>query len=179
MTIPRIRPAAEADLEAVRQIYEHDVLNGTASFEIDPPDFESIRERWRRVGQAGLPFLVAYGEDNEVVAFAYALPYRPRPAYRFTVEHSIYVAPTWRRQGIGGHLLDRLVEALELCGVREIVGIIGDSANRASLLAHQRAGFRQAGTLQNVGWKFDRWLDTVIVQRSLEPDTRKPPKAGP
>ena len=178
MTMPRIRPAAEADLEVVRRIYEHDVLNGTASFEVDPPDLESIRERWRRVCQAGLPFLVAH-EDNEVVAFAYALPYRPRPAYRFTVEHSIYVAPPWRRQGIGRRLLDGLVEALELCGVREIVGIIGDSANRASLLAHERAGFRQVGTLQNVGWKFDRWLDTVIVQRSLEPDTHKPPKAGP
>jgi len=178
MTIPRIQPAAEADLEAVRRIYEHDVLNGTASFEIDPPDLESIRERWQRACRAGLPFLVAHG-DNEVVAFAYALPYRPRPAYRYTVEHSIYVAPSWRRQGIGECLLDCLVDALELCGVREIVGIIGDSANRASLLAHQRAGFRQVGTLKNVGWKFDRWLDTVIVQRSLESDAHKLPKAGP
>ena len=166
MTVPIIRSAVEGDLEAIRRIYEYDVLKGTASFEIDPPDLEAIRERWQTAGEAGLPYLVAMIE-NQVVAFAYALPFRPRPAYRYTVEHSIYVELSWRGQGIGRQLLDRLVEVLAGCGIREIIGIIGDSANRASLLAHERAGFRQVGTLQNVGRKFDRWLDTVIVQRSL------------
>ena len=168
MTGPIIRSAVEADLESIRRIYEHDVLEGAASFEIDPPDLEAIRERWQMTGEAGLPYLVAMIE-NQVVAFAYALPYRPRPAYRYTVEHSIYVDQSWRRQGIGKQLLDRLVELLTGCGIREIIGIIGDSANEASLLAHESAGFHQVGTLQNVGHKFDRWLDTVIVQRSLSP----------
>ena len=168
MTGPIIRSAVEADLESIRRIYEHDVLEGTASFEIDPPDLEAIRERWQMTGEAGLPYLVAMIE-NQVVAFAYALPYRPRPAYRYTVEHSIYVDRSWRRQGIGKQLLDHLVELLTGCGIREIIGIIGDSANEASLLAHESAGFHQVGTLHNVGHKFDRWLDTVIVQRSLSP----------
>ena len=123
-------------------------------------------------GEAGLPYLVAMIE-NQVVAFAYALPYRPRPAYRYTVEHSIYVDRSWRRQGIGKLLLDRLVELLTGCGIREIIGIIGDSANEASLLAHESAGFHQVGTLHNVGRKFDRWLDTVIVQRSLSPSANQ------
>ena len=168
MTVPIIRSAVEGDLEAIRRIYEYDVLKGTASFEIDPPDLEAIRERWRMTGEAGLPYLVAMIE-NQVVAFAYALPYRPRPAYRYTVEHSIYVDRSWRRQGIGKLLLDRLVELLTGCGIREIIGIIGDSTNEESLLAHESAGFHQVGILQNVGRKFDRWLDTVIVQRSLSP----------
>ena len=168
MTVPIIRSAVEGDLEAIRRIYKHDVLKGTASFEIDPPDLQAIRERWQMAGEAGLPYLVAIIE-NQVVAFAYALPYRPRPAYRYTVEHSIYVELSWRGQGIGRQLLDRLVEALAGCGIREIIGIIGDSANEASLLAHKSAGFHQVGTLKNVGRKFDQWLDTVIVQRSLSP----------
>ena len=168
MTGPIIRSAVEAHLESIRRIYEHDVLEGTASFETDPPDLEAIRERWQMTGEAGLPYLVAMIE-NQVVAFSYALPYRPRPAYRYTVEHSIYVDWSWRRQGIGKQLLDRLVELLTGCGIREIIGIIGDSANEASLLAHESVGFHQVGILQNVGRKFDRWLDTVIVQRSLSP----------
>ena len=175
MTEPIIRSAVEADLESIRRIYEHDVLTGTASFEIDPPDLETIRTRWQLAGEAGLPYLVAMIE-NQVVAFAYALPYRPRPAYRYTVEHSIYVDRSWRRQGIGKQLLDRLVELLTGCGIREIIGIIGDSANEASLLAHESAGFHQVGTLQNVGRKFDRWLDTVIVQRSLSPSPNEAAK---
>ena len=168
MTELIIRSAIEADLESIRRIYEHDVLTGTASFEIDPPDLETIRTRWQLAGEAGLPYLVAMIE-NQVAAFAYALPYRPRPAYGYTVEHSIYVDRSWRRWDIGKQLTDRLVELLTGCGIREIIGIIGDSTNEASLLAHESAGFHQAGTLQNVGRKFDRWLDTVIVQRSLSP----------
>ena len=112
--------------------------------------------------------------ENQVVGFAYALPYRPRPAYRYTVKHSIYVDRPWRRRGICKQLLDRLVELLTGCGTREIIGIIGDSANEASLLAHESAGFHQVGTLQNVGRKSDRWLDTVIVQRSPSPSPNEP-----
>ena len=124
------------------------------------------------VGEPGLPYLVAMIE-NQVAAFAYALPYRLRPAYRYAVEHSIYVDQSWHRQGIGKQLLDRLVELLTGCGMREIIGIIGDSANESSLLAHESAGFHQVGTLQNVGRKFDRWLDTVALQRSLSPSANQ------
>ena len=151
------------------------MLTGTASFEIDPPDLETIRKRWQLVGESDLPYLVAMIE-NQVVAFAYALPYRPRPAYRYTVEHSIYVDRSWRRWDIGKQLTDRLVELLTGCGIREIIGIIGDSTNEASLLAHESAGVHQVGTLQNVGRKFDRWLDTVIVQRSLSPSPNEATK---
>ncbi|HJP06484.1 MAG: GNAT family N-acetyltransferase [Acidiferrobacteraceae bacterium] len=172
------RAAVEADLVAVHAIYADEVLQGTASFELEPPDLELIRERWHASQAVGLPYQVAQMHD-EVVAFAYALPYRPRPAYRYTVEHSIYVAPPWRRQGIGARLFGNLIEACTAWGARQMIGIIGDSANAASLRAHEEAGFRQIGILHSVGWKFDRWLDTVIVQRSLGPGGGEPPQVCP
>ena len=160
------RAAVQVDLKAVHAIYAQEVLHGTASFELDPPTPALINERWQMAKDAGLPYLVA--QINDMVAgFAYALPYRSRPAYRYTVEHSVYVEADSRRQGIGARLFCDLINACTAWGARQMIGIIGDSANVASIRAHEHAGFRQVGTLENVGWKFDRWLDSVIVQRTL------------
>jgi len=168
------RAAAEADLKAVHAIYAQEVLHGTASFELDPPAPALINERWQMVKDAGLPYLVAQ-IDERVAGFAYALPYRSRPAYRYTVEHSIYVEAGSRRQGIGAQLFGDLIDACTAWGARQMIGIIGDSANGASIRAHEQAGFRQVGTLENVGWKFGHWLDTVVVQRTLGVGNDEPP----
>jgi len=167
------RTAVETDLKAVHAIYAQEVLHGTASFELDPPTPALIAERWQMAKNAGLPYLVAQINDR-VAGFAYALPYRSRPAYRYTVEHSIYVKVDSRRQGIGARLLGDLIDTCTAWGARQMIGIIGDSANAASIRAHEHAGFRQVGTLENVGWKFDRWLDSVIVQRTLGPGNGEP-----
>jgi phosphinothricin acetyltransferase len=168
------RTAVQADLKAVHAIYVQEVLHGTASFELDPPTPALINERWQMAKDAGLPYLVA--QINDMVAgFAYALPYRSRPAYRYTVEHSIYVEADSRRQGIGARLFCDLIDACTAWGARQMIGIIGDSANVASIRAHEHAGFRQVGTLENVGWKFGRWLDTVVVQRTLGVGNDQPP----
>jgi phosphinothricin acetyltransferase len=168
------RTAVQADLKAVHAIYAQEVLHGTASFELDPPTPALINERWQMAKDAGLPYLVA--QINDMVAgFAYALPYRSRPAYRYTVEHSIYVEADSRRQGIGARLFCDLINACTAWGARQMIGIIGDSANVASIRAHEHAGFRQVGTLENVGWKFGRWLDTVVVQRTLGVGNDQPP----
>ena len=168
------RAAVEADLKAVHAIYAHEVLHATASFELDPPTQALINERWQMAKNAGLPYLVAQINDR-VGGFAYALPYRSRAAYRYTVEHSIYVDAGSRRQGIGARLFGELIDACTAWGARQMIGIIGDSANAASIRAHEHAGFRQVGTLENVGWKFDRWLDSVIVQRTLGSGNGEPP----
>ena len=167
------RPAVETDLKAVHAIYAQEVLHGTASFELDPPTLALIAERWQVAKDMGLPYLVAQ-VHGKVIGFAYALPYRSRPAYRYTVEHSIYVEADSRRQGIGARLFGDLIDACTAWGARQMIGIIGDSTNAASIRAHEHAGFRQVGTLKNVGWKFDRWLDSVIVQRTLGPGNGEP-----
>ena len=168
------RPAVETDLKAVHAIYAQEVLHGTASFELDPPTLALIAERWQMAKNAGLPYLVAQ-VHGKVIGFAYALPYRSRPAYRYTVEHSIYVEADSRRQGIGARLFGDLIDACTAWGARQMIGIIGDSANAASIRAHEHAGFRQVGTLKSVGWKFGRWLDSVIVQRTLGSGNGEPP----
>ena len=169
-----IRSVREADLEEVRAIYAKEVLEGIASFEIEPPHIEEMRARLHRVQDANLPYLVSE-LDGRIAGFAYAVPYRPRSAYRYTVENSVYVARWAQRQGIGIQLLDALVSAGERAGVRQMVAIIGGVEHTASIRAHEKAGFRQVGTLENVGWKHGRWLDTVIMQRALNPDADDPP----
>jgi phosphinothricin acetyltransferase len=168
---PAIRPAREADLPAIAAIYADQVLHGTASFEIEPPGLEEMQRRWSAIVAAGLPYIVAE-LDGAVAGYAYAGPYRPRPAYRFTVENSVYVAPGFHRRGIGGALLAALVAMCRQAGRREIVAIIGDSGNQASIALHRAAGFRLVGVLEKVGRKHERWLDTVIMQRSLQDDGR-------
>ncbi len=161
-----IRAATAADLSAITAIYEEAVLHGTATFEIDPPDLAEMTRRFEGVANGDFPYFVATDGD-EVLGYAYAGPHRPREAYRFTVENSIYLAPAAQRRGIGGKLLAALIAACETRGFRQMVAVIGDSANAGSLAVHRNAGFDMVGTHPNVGFKFGRWLDTVSMQRAL------------
>jgi phosphinothricin acetyltransferase len=161
-----IRPATEADLPAVTEIYEHAVLHGTATFELIPPDLAEMTRRFRVLTDGGYPYFVATN-DGEVAGYAYAGAYRPRPAYRFTVENSIYLRPASHRRGIGLRLLHRLIEECERRGHRQMIAVIGDSANAGSIGVHTKAGFKMIGTHPNVGLKFGRWLDTVMMQLEL------------
>jgi phosphinothricin acetyltransferase len=161
-----LRDAAEEDLAAVTAIYAHHVRTGTATFEIDAPDTAEIARRWREVAARGLPYLVAV-VDGEVVGYAYAAPYRPRPAYRYTVEDSVYVHDAARGRGVGRALLAALIEAADRVGARQMVAVIGDAANEPSIRLHAALGFEHVGVLSNVGNKFNRWLDVVLMQRAL------------
>ncbi len=161
-----LRPATPADVPAITAIYGHYVLTHTATFELDPPDEDEMRARMTAIASARMPYWVAE-DGGAVVGYCYVAPYRPRPAYRFTVENSVYVAPDRVGRGIGSGLLAKVVAECVPLGLREIVAVIGDSDNRPSIHLHRSAGFTDVGTLRNVGFKFDRWLDTVIMQRSL------------
>jgi L-amino acid N-acyltransferase YncA len=161
-----IRPATAADLPAITEIYAHAVRVGTATFELVPPDAGEMRRRFEALKGGGFPYLVAVLENN-VVGYAYAASYRPRPAYRFTVENSVYLRPDIHRRGIGRQLLQQLIADCESRGFRQMIAVIGDSANAASVGLHRRCGFEMIGTHPNVGLKFGRWLDTVMMQRAL------------
>jgi L-amino acid N-acyltransferase YncA len=166
MSAVEIRPASEADLPAITAIYEHAVLKGTATFELVPPDLAEMRRRFDALISGGFPYLAAT-LDGRVVGYAYAGAYRPRPAYRFTVENSIYLDPAIHRQGIGLKLMQRLIEECTARGHRQMIAVIGDSANAGSLGVHTRCGFQMIGTHPNVGLKFGRWLDIVMMQLPL------------
>jgi phosphinothricin acetyltransferase len=166
MPEPVIRHAEDEDLDACRAIYALEVLEGTASFELEPPDLEEMRRRHAAVLALGSVWLVVE-IDGEVQGYAYAGTYRPRPAYRHTLESTVYVARAARGHGIGRLLLDRLVAETAARGFRQMVAIIGDSANLASIALHRSSGFRYVGTLEGVGHKLGRWLDTVLMQRPL------------
>src|SRR5262245_3354886 len=161
-----IRPSLEADLPAITGIYADAVRTGTASFELEPPDQAEIARRRLAVTQVGLPWLTAE-RGGAVLGYAYAGPFRPRPAYRFCVENSIYVDARARGQGVGALLLAELVARCEAWGARQMIAVIGDSANTASISLHARLKFRHAGRVEHVGWKFGRWLDVVFMQRTL------------
>jgi L-amino acid N-acyltransferase YncA len=166
MSETSIRPAVPNDLAAITRIYAHAVRHGTASFEIDPPGQDEMTRRFEDLRGGGFPYLVA--EDaGSVAGYAYAGPYRARPAYRFTVEDSIYVAAGSQRRGIGRALLDRPIQEAEERGFRQMIAVIGDSNQPSSTALHAAAGFRIIGTLAAVGFKFDRWLDCVLMQRAL------------
>ena len=174
MTSVSIRPATPADIPAVTRIYAHAVKHGTASFELEPPDEAEIGRRLRSLLDGGFPYVVAE-LDGQIVGYAYAGPYRTRPAYRFTVEDSIYIDPAAHRRGIGRLLLDRLIADSEQRGFRQMIAVIGDSAQTASIELHRAAGFSYVGNIQNVGFKFDRWLDSVLMQRALGPGASTKP----
>jgi L-amino acid N-acyltransferase YncA len=161
-----IRAAVPADIGAITRIYAHAVRFGTASFEIEPPDEAEMARRQRALIDGGFPYLVAEA-DGAVAGYAYAGPYRPRPAYRFSVENSVYVAPEAHRRGVGRALLDRLVAEAAARGFRQMIAVIGDSDQAASIALHRAAGFRLVGTIAAVGFKHGRWLDSVLMQREL------------
>jgi phosphinothricin acetyltransferase len=169
-----IRPAMPADIAAITGIYADAVVNGTASFEIEPPDQAEMTRRQAALLDNGYPYLAAEVE-GVVAGYAYAAPYRSRPAYKWSVEDSIYVAPAMHRKGIGGLLLRRLVAESEQRGFRQMIAVIGDSAQIGSIAVHERAGFSHIGTLRSVGFKHGKWLDTVLMQRALgKSDTTTP-----
>jgi L-amino acid N-acyltransferase YncA len=162
-----VRAASALDLVAIGAIYADEVSQHTASFEIDSPDLAEIKQRWVDVCNLGLPYLVADLEGS-IAGYAYAVPYRSRPAYCYTVEDSVYVAPWARQRGVGLAVLRALLSGCEMWGARQMVAIVGDpAANHASIRLHEKAGFRSVGTLVGVGRKFDSWLDSLILQRPL------------
>jgi phosphinothricin acetyltransferase len=164
-----IRPAAATDIPAIAAIYAHAVRHGTASFELDPPSEAEMTRRFHALVDSGHPYLVAE-VAGAVAGYAYAGPFRPRRAYRFSVEDSIYVAPDSHRRGIGKALLAALIAQAETRGFRQMIAVIGDSTLQTpSIELHRAAGFVMVGTLAAVGFKFDRWLDTVLMQRALGP----------
>jgi L-amino acid N-acyltransferase YncA len=169
-----VRDALPAHLPIVQSIYAHHVLNGLASFEEVPPDVAEIERRYRDILARGLPYLVAEHEGR-VAGFAYAGPYRTRPAYRYTVEDSVYVAPDAVGHGLGRAALSEVIRRVDAGGCRQMVAIIGDSGNRASIALHEKLGFRHAATLRAVGFKFGRWVDTVLMQLSLGAGDACPP----
>jgi len=175
MDTPVIRDSRDEDVAAIQSIYAHHVLHGTGSFELDPPSTDEMRARREAVLQAGFAYLVAEA-DGRVLGYAYANLFRTRPAYRFTVEDSVYVADTARGTGVGRRLLVALIARCELAGSRQMLAVIGDSFNTASIALHARCGFRFAGTMRATGWKHGRWLDTVVMQKELGDADRAPPR---
>jgi phosphinothricin acetyltransferase len=166
MSSLEIRPATEADLPCITEIYSHAVRYGTATFELIPPDLAEMTRRFAALREGGFPYFAA-ALEGRVIGYAYAGAYRPRPAYRFTVENSVYLQPAIHRRGIGLQLMQKLIAECEARGYRQMIAVIGDSANAGSIGVHARCGFQMIGTHPDVGFKFGRWLDTVMMQRSL------------
>jgi phosphinothricin acetyltransferase len=161
-----VRDAMPADLPIIQSIYAHHVLHGLASFEEVPPDAAEIERRYREIVARGLPYVVAEC-DGRVAGYAYAGPYRTRPAYRYTVEDSVYIAPDALGRGLGRAALAEVIRRTADCGYRQMIAIIGDSGNHASIRLHEKIGFRRMATLHAVGFKFGRWVDSVLMQLSL------------
>lgn len=174
----RIRPATPADLAAITAIYADAVVNETASFELDPPDSAEMARRWQALTDQDFPYLAAE-RGGQIVGYAYAGPYRTRPAYRFTVENAVYIAAAARRCGTGRRLLQALIDACEHKGFRQMIAVIGDGRNHeASVGLHAALGFRQIGVIEGSGYKHGRWLDTVLMQRRLGAGNTSPPGPG-
>ena len=173
-----VRPATEGDAAALAEIYGHAVLHGFGTFEEEPPSAADMNARRRAVTDQGLPYLVA--EDaGRVLGFAYAAPFRPRAAYRYTLEDSVYVAPDAAGKGVGRTVLRAVIEACEALGVRQLMAVIGDSENAASIGLHRSLGFEQTGVGRSVGFKHGRWVDIVHMQKPLNGgDTTLPDAPG-
>lgn len=161
-----LRDATSADIDAITAIYRESVLNGTASYEITPPDRDEMAARFEAIVSKGYPYIAAIDEDGALVGYAYASAFRTRPAYRFMAEDSIYLAPQVRGRGVGKLLLDELVGRCTALGFRQMIAVIG-GAHPASIAVHRSSGFSETGLLKGTGYKFGRWLDTMLMQRSL------------
>ena len=169
-----IRACGEDDMRAVAEIYGHHVLHSTATFELHPPSLEEMTRRRRVIVEGGYVYLVAEA-DLGLIGYAYAGAYHGRPGYRFTVENSVYVREGYRGAGVGMQLMQALLAECQKRPYRQMIAVIGDSANRASIELHSRLGFRRIGTLQSVGFKFGRWLDSVLMQKDIgDGDGTKP-----
>jgi len=164
--MPIIRPSESADIPQITRLYAHHVLHSTGTFEIDPPAESDMIQRRLDVLGKNLPFLVAV-EADRIIGFAYCNWFKPRPAYRFSAEDSIYLAPEATGQGLGRSLLAELSSQAERAGIRKLIAVIGDSGNQGSIGVHRNAGFSHVGTLKSCGWKFDRWLDVVLMEKTL------------
>ncbi len=171
---PLVRPSTDADLPAIAAIYAHAVTHGSASFELEPPSLDEMARRRETLLAGGYPYLVAE-RDGTIVGYAYAGAYRTRPAYRSTVEDSIYVATSAQGEGIGRALLASLIQACEERGYRLMVAVIGDKASKGSIRVHEALGFAPVGTIEPVGYKQGRWLATVLMQRVLGDGAASPP----
>jgi phosphinothricin acetyltransferase len=172
--MPIIRPSRDSDVPAITAIYTHHVLAGTGTFEIEPPTAAEMAQRRADVLSKGLPYLVAENEGR-VLGFAYCNWFKPRPAYRFSAEDSIYLAGDALGQGMGRALLAELALQAERAGLRKLIAVIGDSANAGSIGVHRSVGFESVGVLKSCGWKFERWLDVVLMEKSLGLGDTKPP----
>ncbi len=164
--MPTIRHSSDGDIPAITAIYQHHVLHGTGTFEVDPPSEADMAARRADVLAKGLPWLVAE-QDGRVLGFAYANWFKPRPAYRFSAEDSIYIADDARGLGLGRQLLSELAAQAEAAGVRKLLAVIGDSANAGSIGVHRALGFTEVGVLRSVGWKFGAWRDIVLMEKPL------------
>ena len=172
--MPLIRPSSDADLPAITAIYAHHVLHGTGSFETEPPSVADMTARRADVLSKGLPYLVVE-QDGKIAGFAYGNWFKPRPAYRYSVEDSIYMAPDLQGKGLGRALLAELLARFEAVGIRKVMAIVGDSANTGSVGIHLALGFAQVGIVDSCGWKFGAWRDIVIMQKTLGLGDTQPP----
>lgn len=164
--MPIIRPSRDEDIASITTIYAHHVLNGTGTFEIDPPSVADMAGRRADVLSKGLPYIVAE-EAGQVIGYAYCTWFKPRPAYRFSAEDSIYLAPGVHGKGIGRTLLAELAAQAERVGIRKLIAVIGDSKNAGSVGVHRSLGFTHVGILKSCGWKFNQWLDVVMMEKAL------------
>ncbi len=174
--MPTLRPSQEADIPAITALYADYVLHSTCTFEIDPPSLADMTARRAEVLGRGLPWLVLE-EAGQVLGYAYCNWFKPRPAYRYSAENSIYLAPAAQGRGLGRLLLAGLAAQAEAVGVRKLIAVIGDSGNAASVGLHRKLGFEPVGTIRSCGWKFDRWLDIVLMEKTLGDGDRSAPRA--
>lgn len=172
----KVRPVTPADLPAITDIYAHAVIHGTASYEYDPPDLAEMTRRHDALVSANYPYIVATNDAGTILGYAYAGAFRTRPAYRFIVEDSIYIAPTAQGHGVGHQLLSALIQQCEASGYRQIIAVIGDGeVNQASVKLHTALGFTPSGRITGSGYKHNHWCDTILMQRELNGGTRTDP----
>jgi len=163
-----VRPAVEADLPAVREIYNHYVMNSTVTFDETPMTLATLRRKFQKTVKLGQPFIVAESPRGQILGYAYVTPWKEKAAYRFTVENSIYLGPAATGKGLGKVLLRELIDRSKAAGVKEIIAVIADKGADASIQMHKNFGFKEIGHMGKVGFKFGRWLGTVLLQKSLK-----------